>query len=122
MKKHKWYPFWKTLKEGYDYFEKHRLPPNVVVCERRYVVGVNWPQSRPDPAGACPPMSRPQIAAFTPLPEPAEMTVASGNKMKNFSDAETEPTLAEIQAAKKAAQQSAATGATGIVPTVAGAQ
>ena len=125
LKKHKWYPFWKTLKEGYDHFEKHRLPPSVVVCERRYVVNVNPPQSRPDPAGYCPLMSRPQIGAFTPLPEVSEPSVATGTKMKGFSDSETDPTLAEIKAAK-AAQTTGTTGAQvptgGLVPAAVAGQ
>ena len=31
-----WYPFWNNLKEGYDFFEDNRLPPNVVVINGRY--------------------------------------------------------------------------------------
>lgn len=111
MKGHKWYSFWKTLKEGYDHFERYRLPPTVVVCERAYKVNFNAPQSKPDPTGMCPPLSRPIITAFTPLPEDAQMTVATGNKMKGIADSDNEPTLAQITEAKKAAQQSTTTGA-----------
>ena len=32
-----WLPFWFNLKEGYDYFEKTRRPPQVMVQEQRYV-------------------------------------------------------------------------------------
>ena len=39
-------PFWKTLKQGYDFFEKYRLPPTVAVCEQRYVVNVKMPIQR----------------------------------------------------------------------------
>lgn len=35
-----WYPFWLNLKEGYDYFNKHRRPPNVEVEQGKYVFGV----------------------------------------------------------------------------------
>lgn len=35
-KRSKWYPFWKNLKEGYDFFEKSGGPPNVLVKNRRY--------------------------------------------------------------------------------------
>jgi murein L,D-transpeptidase YafK len=115
MKKHKWYSFWKTLKEGYDHFEKYRLPPVVAVCERRYVVNVNAPQSRPDPSGPCPPMSRPVIAAFTPLSEDPQMTVATGTKMKGLADSDNEPTVAQIVAAKNSAQQMTTTGTTSSV-------
>lgn len=31
-----WLDFWRGLKEGYDSFERTRLPPHVSVCNRRY--------------------------------------------------------------------------------------
>ena len=37
---HEAYPFWRTMKEGYDYFELTRKLPTVAVCSRRYVVNV----------------------------------------------------------------------------------
>jgi len=105
-KNSKWISYWKTLKQGYDYFEKYRVPPNVIVCERRYVVGVQT-QSRPDADGPCPPFSRPVLTAFTPLPEPSEIDVAKGNKLKGIANPDLEPTLADINAAKQ--RQSAQT-------------
>ncbi|NIP93949.1 MAG: murein L,D-transpeptidase [Akkermansiaceae bacterium] len=33
---HRWEEFWKNLKEGYDRFERSRIPPNVSVREKRY--------------------------------------------------------------------------------------
>lgn len=99
-KHNKWYGFWKTLKQGYDYFEKYRLPPSVAVCERRYVVDA-VARSRPDPAGPCPPFERPTVTAFHPLPEPGGTDVASGNKLKGITDPENEPTLADIKKAKE---------------------
>jgi murein L,D-transpeptidase YafK len=33
----KWIDFWKNLKQGYDYFEKKKIPPNVTVKNRKYV-------------------------------------------------------------------------------------
>jgi murein L,D-transpeptidase YafK len=105
----KWLSYWKTLKQGYDYFEKYRVPPNVVVCERRYVVGV-VAQSRPDASGPCPAFSRPAVTAFTPLPEPAEIDVAKGNKLKGIANPDLEPTLADIKAAKERQSAQAANG------------
>ncbi len=32
-----WTEFWKNLKEGYDYFEKHKTPPNVTVRKKKYI-------------------------------------------------------------------------------------
>ncbi|MBB1386716.1 murein L,D-transpeptidase [Pseudoalteromonas sp. SG45-5] len=31
-----WYSFWLNLKEGYDYFNTHKQPPNVEVSSRKY--------------------------------------------------------------------------------------
>ncbi|MGL4399667.1 MAG: L,D-transpeptidase family protein [Luteolibacter sp.] len=31
-----WNDFWRNLKEGYDFFEKNRVPPEVSVVDRRY--------------------------------------------------------------------------------------
>jgi len=33
----KWNDFWKNLKEGYDFFETFKRPPNVEVINKRYV-------------------------------------------------------------------------------------
>ena len=76
FKKHTWYAFWKTLKEGYDFFEANRIPPAVAVCERRYVVNavLSTPQ-RVDPNGRCPYFLRPSLQPFSP--RPAELQLAS---------------------------------------------
>jgi murein L,D-transpeptidase YafK len=50
-----WYPFWATLKDGYDAFEASGKPPVVKVCSKQYLVNVQFPgQADPDPAAACP--------------------------------------------------------------------
>ncbi len=36
----RWYSFWVNLKEGYDYFNIHKRPPNVEVLGGRYVFDV----------------------------------------------------------------------------------
>jgi len=62
-----WRPFWATLKEGYDHFEATRMPAEVVVCERKYVVNVKAPQSsRIDPERQCPALEHPVVAPFVP--------------------------------------------------------
>jgi len=64
------YAFWRTLKQGYDFFEKYRLPPTVAVCERRYVVNVKLPaRTRITPNGRCPRFARPVFQPFVPKPE-----------------------------------------------------
>ena len=32
-----WYHFWENLKEGYDWFEEHSMPPNVSVKQKVYI-------------------------------------------------------------------------------------
>ena len=91
VKKHRWRHFWKVLKRGYDHFEHHRIPPNVAVCERRYVVNVSLPKNRrrPTPTGACPRFDRPLIDPF--IPKPSEEQIASerivvpGTKTRQFA-------------------------------------
>jgi murein L,D-transpeptidase YafK len=67
----KWRGFWRTLKEGYDYFELTRQVPTVAVCNRHYVVNVRVAHGDPsklDPAGACPAFQHPKPSPFTPRP------------------------------------------------------
>lgn len=33
---HKWYSFWDNLSEGYQFFESHKVPPNVTVKDGKY--------------------------------------------------------------------------------------
>jgi murein L,D-transpeptidase YafK len=91
FKGHRWYPFWATLKQGYDYFEINRVPPTVAVCERRYVVNVVLPSwGRVDPMGRCPAFRRPLLEPFAP--RPAEWQIAQeritvpGPKTRNATD------------------------------------
>lgn len=69
-KKNKWYAFWKTMKQGYDFFEVNRIPPGVAICERRYVVNVVLPvDQRLNPMGRCPRFERQELMPFAPRPE-----------------------------------------------------
>ena len=56
-KNNKWYQLWKTLKQGYDYFEK--ISRRVVVSERRYLVDPD----REKPASSRPLPSAPASAS-----------------------------------------------------------
>ena len=40
-----WYEFWMNLKQGYDLFEKYRLPPMVEVIDRRYTFSHQYERS-----------------------------------------------------------------------------
>jgi murein L,D-transpeptidase YafK len=86
--KSEWYPFWKTLKEGHDYFELTRQTPTIAVCNRRYVVNVSLAPAdaaKLNPAAACPAFHRPAPSPFSPKPgeQVAEPhVVAPGPKMR----------------------------------------
>lgn len=90
------YKFWKTLKQGYDFFEQYRLPPSIAVCERRYLVNVKFSAQSPiRPDGLCPRFSRPTFTPFVAKPD--ELQVASeritvpGPKMREDVAAVTPP-------------------------------
>jgi murein L,D-transpeptidase YafK len=38
FKDHKWYSFWKGLQPGYAYFNQHKIPPNIIVKNKRYYI------------------------------------------------------------------------------------
>jgi murein L,D-transpeptidase YafK len=82
--KHQWFPFWQTLKQGYDHFEQTRLPPDVAVCQRQYVVNVKLPGGqnvgRIDPEGVCPTFERPKPEAFVALADGTIGASASAKK------------------------------------------
>jgi murein L,D-transpeptidase YafK len=88
--KSEWAGFWRTLKEGYDYFELTRQPPTIAVCNRRYVVNVRMSHGDPtklNPAAACPTFQRPAPSPFTPRPGDQvaaldERVVAPGQRLR----------------------------------------
>ena len=92
--KNEWYPFWKTLKEGHDYFELTRQVPTVAVCNRRYVVNVSMAPAdvaKLNPQAACPAFHRPAPSPFTPKPgQSAQLQplVAPGPKMRSAANPE----------------------------------
>lgn len=53
-----WIPFWENLKQGYDYFQGHRIPPMVTVQEQQYafhtfhpiLFGSDLTPEQPEPA------------------------------------------------------------------------
>ncbi|MFB9913884.1 L,D-transpeptidase family protein [Rhizobium paknamense] len=54
------YSFWQMLKDGYDQFEITKRPPDVGVCDRKYVFNQQVDGGKGlNPTGACPPMSTP---------------------------------------------------------------
>jgi murein L,D-transpeptidase YafK len=101
MERHKdskWIDFWKTLKQGYDFFEATRQPPPVLVCGRRYQVNARPIQNvsmRLDPAGNCPALERPPVTPFSP-PGDQQMAeihvVAPGPKMRSIASVQDNTT------------------------------
>ena len=51
--------FWKMLKVGYDNFEVTKRPPEVNVCDKKYVFNQQSDKAGFEPTAACPPMSTP---------------------------------------------------------------
>ncbi len=78
-----YYDFWVSLKEGYDYFETTRLPPSVAVCERRYLVNVNFVGgTRPSATGKCPAYRKGQVVAFKPSPQSGSNAMSQASLAK----------------------------------------
>jgi len=65
--------FWKMLKVGYDNFEVTKRPPEVAICEKKYVFNQEINGSISSAAAACPPMSA-----------PAALSVALASHQKNY--------------------------------------
>ncbi len=77
MARHKNSPnieFWKMLKTGYDQFEITKRPPEVNICEKKYVFNQQT-DGKFSPGGQCPAMST-----------PSTMQVALANYNKKYDD------------------------------------
>ena len=90
---HKAMPFWRMLKTGYDDFELTRIPPKIDVCERRYLVNVNFSsrrRGRLNASGRCPRYQRANLVPFLPTEKKAQQLadqrlVAPGPKRRIFA-------------------------------------
>ncbi len=93
LKKHRrsrWRRFWQTLKDGHDQFELTRKPPEIRVCENRYLVNVRFgPGVRNvNPAAACPPFQRLRPEPFVPTAQvDTARHVVPGHKTRTFAAA-----------------------------------
>jgi murein L,D-transpeptidase YafK len=57
MQRHRnspWYPFWRKMKEGYDFFQATGKLPVVKVCSKQYMVNVSFGGHDPSPTEPCP--------------------------------------------------------------------
>jgi len=53
---HAWATFWRDMKPGYDLFETTNIPPQIRVCQKRYMAEAGAPGSKTSvPHNACPP-------------------------------------------------------------------
>ncbi len=60
---HKWFEFWRNLKEGYDVFEARRRPPPIGVLNKRYVFNIPGNASLSGAVPSLTPAARPVIIA-----------------------------------------------------------
>ena len=88
-KSSKWYGFWKTLKQGYDFFEVTRQPPAISVCSKQYLVNAKFTEGGPeDAASPCPPFVHPQPELWVANDIPAAVPLqarAPGVKTRNLA-------------------------------------
>ncbi|MBB3456616.1 murein L,D-transpeptidase YafK [Rhizobium sp. BK313] len=101
MVKHRLSPnieFWKMLKDGYDNFEVTKRPPEVEVCEKKYVF--NQQASGPFNASSkCPVMTTPAALQTALLTYDKQYDADYATAMKKYSDmAWYDPTEAERKA------------------------
>ena len=80
-RRHRWARFWRNLKQGYDQFEKTRLPPKISVCERRYLINAIFLDGdrKPDPRGSCPPYQQMTPGALPARLRPSHDILAGGS-------------------------------------------
>ncbi|HEX2148306.1 MAG TPA: murein L,D-transpeptidase family protein [Pseudorhizobium sp.] len=91
--------FWKMLKVGYDHFEVTKRPPEVAICDKKYVFNqeINGPIS--GAASACPPMSTPAALNVVLASHQKKFDVAYEKAMKKLDGMVWyEPTEAERKA------------------------
>ena len=91
FQRHQAYGFWRNnLYQGYKDFEVSQLPPKVDVCERRYLVNVNFLNGGPtDPAAACPKYERLPVEAIpkAPMYQEARSNAPIQSKIKRQASA-----------------------------------
>ncbi|MDQ0137422.1 murein L,D-transpeptidase YafK [Neorhizobium galegae] len=94
------YDFWKMLKTGYDHFEVTKRPPEVNVCEKKYVFNQQVDSNGTfAAAAACPPMSTPPALASALTSYDKTYEVAYKTALEKFDGKVWyEPTEAERKA------------------------
>ncbi|MFM2279509.1 MAG: hypothetical protein RLZZ444_1740 [Pseudomonadota bacterium] len=90
MAKHRFsphYDFWQNIKTGYDHFEITKRPPEVDVCEKKYVFN-QVTSGKLSATGKCPPMSTPPAlaSAYTTYSKSYETAFQSASAKWGASD------------------------------------
>lgn len=100
------YAFWRMLKEGYDIFEATKKPPQVDVCEKRYVFNRRSTSGQPlSPAGACPAPTQSLPVAYAAYQ--AEYNSAFSEAINKKSKKPASPSIAGLEEARLVADWSA---------------
>lgn len=118
--RHRAYGFWRNnLYQGYKDFEVSQLPPKIDVCERRYLVNVNFlnGQQPADPAAACPAYERLPVESI-PKPPMFQEAKTKAPQSKPARQASTAASQATIDQAT--IDQGATFGFAPAKPSVAG--
>lgn len=76
-----WFPFWRNLKEGFDYFEAKRRPPKVATCDGRYTFSDIAPEEGavPGPLAVC----GATVAALSELEQLSPAALLALSMLKN---------------------------------------
>ncbi len=102
-----WSGFWITLKQGYDSFERTRLPPRVSVCEKAYSIvdAVPGAGSEAGPVALCelPPRAASRILA----PHPSQQAAHAADAMPAiFNKNRIEASIASVAPKTRVAARS----------------
>ncbi|MGG7516904.1 L,D-transpeptidase family protein [Allorhizobium undicola] len=94
------YSFWQMLKDGYDQFEITKRPPEVGVCDRKYVFNQQVEGGKGlNPNASCPPMTTPPQLSVALASYNAAYQRDYAKAMKKFEDKVWyDPTEAERKA------------------------
>jgi murein L,D-transpeptidase YafK len=76
--------FWKMLKVGYDHFELTKRPPEVNVCEKKYVFNQQATGGTFNAAASCPQMSTPPALASAVTSYTKTYDLAYAKAMKKY--------------------------------------
>ena len=94
-RRHRWASFWRNLKQGYDEFERTRIPPKIDVCERRYLINAVFLDGggRLDAKGPCPAYQHMSPGTLPASLRPSNDILASNRKRPLYRAPSQTPSL-----------------------------